>query len=229
VVAIGAVHQKNPQGIVSLKESGIAKPKDLEGKTFGIQPQASTYPFWLAFAKMNSIDRGKVREFNMPGEVPVFILEKRVQGAAVLYDNELIAIESKLAGPGSANFLLGDDYGFKAYGHSLFTGEKMMRERPDVVRRFLAATKKGMQYAMDHQQEAIDILVKQFRDLNRTIAERQLAYGAKGLFASPDTEKHGLLWMVKERWDLGQQVMLEQKVSNEPVDIAKFFTTQFLQ
>ncbi len=134
VVVIGAVHQKNPQGIVSLKESGIAKPKDLEGKTFGIQPQASTYPFWLAFAKMNTVDRDKIREFNMPGEVPVFVLEKRVQAAAVLYDNELITIESKLGGPGRANFMLGYDYGFRTYGHSLFTSEKMVRERPDVVR-----------------------------------------------------------------------------------------------
>ena len=229
VVVIGAVHQKNPQGIVSLKESGIAKPKDLEGKTFGIQPQASTYPFWLAFAKMNAIDRTKIREFNMPGEVPVFILEKRVQAAAVLYDNELITIESKLGGAGKANFMLGYDYGFRTYGHSLFTGEKMVRERPDVVRRFLAATKKGMQYATEHQQEAIDILLKQFRDLDRSIMERHLAYGAKALYTSPETEKNGLLWMVKEQWDLGQQVMLEQKVSNEPVDVAKFFITQFLQ
>jgi NitT/TauT family transport system substrate-binding protein len=125
--------------------------------------------------------------------------------------------------------MLGYDYGFRTYGHSLFTGEKMVRERPDVVRRFLAATKKGMQYATEHQQEAIDILLKQFRDLDRSIMERHLAYGAKALYTSPETEKNGLLWMVKEQWDLGQQVMLEQKVSNEPVDVAKFFITQFLQ
>lgn len=229
VVAIGAVHQKNPQGIVSLKEFNIARPKDLEGKTFGIQPQASTYPFWLAFAQMNKIDRSKVREINIPGEVPLFILEKRVQANAVLYDNELITIEAKLAGPGSANFLLGDDYGFKAYGHSLFANEKTIRERPEVVRRFLAATKKGMEYGMANQKEAIDILLKQFRDLDRTIVERQLGYGTKGLFTSGDTEKNGLLWMVRERWDLSQQVMVEQKVAAGPIDIAKFYTTEFLK
>lgn len=229
VVAIGAVHQKNPQGIVSLKEVGITKPKDLEGKTFGIQPQASTYPFWLAFAQMNKVDRSKIREIATPGEVPVFILEKRVQASAVLYDNEFITIESKLGGPGSANFLLGYDYGFKAYGHGLFASERTVKERPDVVRRFLAATKKGLQHAMDNQKEAVDILLRQFRDLDRTIVERQLAYGAKALFTSPDTEKSGLLWMVKEQWDLTQQVMLEQKVSAAPVDMAAFFTTQFLK
>jgi NitT/TauT family transport system substrate-binding protein len=98
VVAIGSVHQKNPQGIVSLKETGITKPKDLEGKTFAIQPQSSTYPFWLAFARMNDIDRGKVREINTPGEVPLFILEKKVHASAVLYDNEFITIESKAGG-----------------------------------------------------------------------------------------------------------------------------------
>ncbi len=229
VVAIGAVHQKNPQGIVSLKETGITKPKDLEGKTFGIQPQASTYPFWLAFAQMNKVDRSKVREITTPGEVPVFILEKKVQASAVLYDNEFITIESKLGGPGTANFVLGYDYGFKAYGHSLFASEKTLKDRPDVVRRFVAATKKGMQYAMDHQKEAIDILLKQFRDLDRTIVERHLAYGAKALFTSPDTERNGLLWMVGEQWDLTQRVMVEQKVAAGPIDITKFFTTDFLR
>lgn len=229
VVAIGSVHQKNPQGIVSLKETGITKPKDLEGKTFGIQPQSSTYPFWLAFAQMNQIDRSTVREINTPGEVPVFILEKKVQASAVLYDNEFITIESKLGGSGAANFLLGYDYGFKAYGHSLFTNEKMIKDRPDVVRRFVAATKKGMQYAMEHQKEAIDILLKQFRDLDRSIVERHLAYGAKALFTSPDTEKNGLLWMVQEQWDLTQRVMVEQKVAAGPIDVTQFFTTEFLR
>jgi len=229
VVAIGAVHQRNPEGIVSLKEYGITKPKDLEGKIFGIQPQSATYPFWLAFAQMNNIDRSKVREIATPGEVPVFILTKRVQAVVAMSDNELITIESKLAGPGSAHFMLGDEYGFKAYGHSLFTNEKMVRERADVVRRFLLATKKGMQYAMDHQGEAIDILVRQFPDLNRLIAERQLAYSARALVTSADTEGHGLLWMVKARWDLTERVMIEQKVATGPVDTAKFFTTEFLR
>ena len=229
VVAIGAVHQKNPQGIASLKEFGITKPKDLEGKVFGIQPQSSTYPFWLAFSQMNGIDRTKIREIATPGEVPLFILEKRVQASVLLYDNELITIESKLSGPGSANFMLGDEHGFKAYGHSLFTNEKTVKERPDVVRRFVTATKKGMQYAMDNQKEAIDILLKQFRDLDRAIVERHLSYGAKGLFTSPDTEKNGLLWMSAERWELAQRVLVEHKVAAEPVDIAKFFTTEFLK
>jgi len=229
VVAIGSVHQKNPQGIVSLKETGITKPKDLEGKTFAIQPQSSTYPFWLAFARMNDIDRSKVREINTPGEVPLFILEKKVDASAVLYDNEFITIESKAGGPGSTNFLLGYDYGFKAYGHSLFTNEKTLKERPDVVRRFLVATQKGMRYAMEHQKEAIDILLKQFRDLDRGIVERHLAYGTKALFSSPDTERNGPLWMVKEQWESTQQVLVEQKVSAGPIDVATFFTTEFLK
>lgn len=228
VVAIGAVHQKNPHGIVSLKESGISRPADLEGKTVGVQPQASTYPFWMAFSQMNKVDRSKVREINLPGEIPVLVIEKRVQAASSLYDNEFITIESRV-GAGNASFLLGDDYGFRTYGQTLFTSEKTLKERPDVVRRFLAATRKGMQYAMDHQPEAIDILLKQFRDLDRAIVTRHLAYGAKALYTSPDTEKHGLLWMERSRWDLAHQVMVEQKVAAGPIDMAKFFTTEFLK
>jgi hypothetical protein len=86
-----------------------------------------------------------------------------------------------------------------------------------------------MRYAMEHQKEAIDILLKQFRDLDRGIVERHLAYGAKALFTSPETERNGPLWMVKEQWESTQQVLVEQKVSAGPIDIAQFFTTEFLK
>ncbi len=228
VVAIGAVHQRSPLGILSLKATGITKARDLEGKTLGIQPQASTYVFWQAFAQMNGIDRGKVREINMAGEMPIFILEKRVQAVAALYDNELITVEAK-AGAGNVSFLFGEDFGFKAYGQTLFTNEKTLKERPEIVRRFLAATKKGMQYAIEHQTEAIDILIRQFRDLDRAVVARHLANGAQRLYTSADTDKHGLLWMERARWDLAHQVMVEQKVAAGPIDVTKFYTTELLK
>jgi NitT/TauT family transport system substrate-binding protein len=227
VVAIGAVQQRSPLGIASLKSTGIARPKDLEGKTVGIQPQGSPYVFWLAFTTMNKIDRSKVREINIPGETPIFIVVKRVDAAASLYDNELVTIESKV-GAGNASFLLGEDYGFKAYGQSLFTNEKTLNERPDVVRRFLTATRNGMQYAIQNQKEAIDILTKQFRDLDRATMARQLANGADKLFTSPQTKAHGLLWMERDRWDLAHRILVDHMVAAQPIDISKFYTTRFL-
>jgi hypothetical protein len=59
--------------------------------------------------------------------------------------------------------------------------------------------------------------------------ERQLAYGAGRLYTSPDTREHGLLWMVRERWDLAHRIMVDQKVAERPIDVPKFFTTQFLK
>ena len=71
LVSIGMVNQRSPICIVTLEDSGIRAPKDLEGHKLGGSPGGGTRNLWPAFAKANNIDRSKVKIWMPIGKFPV--------------------------------------------------------------------------------------------------------------------------------------------------------------
>ncbi|TIT58412.1 MAG: ABC transporter substrate-binding protein, partial [Mesorhizobium sp.] len=68
-----------------------------------------------------------------------YLLLGRVQTVVGYLDAEVPELEAKAGGPGSLSIMLGADHGWKAYGSGLFTSEAMIKDKPDVVRRFVKA------------------------------------------------------------------------------------------
>ena len=65
VKAVMMVYDRPPFSIVSIKKTGIAAPKDLEGKTLGAPAPDGAYAQWKAFVKANGIDASKVKIENI--------------------------------------------------------------------------------------------------------------------------------------------------------------------
>src|SRR5918994_3481758 len=58
---VGAVFDLTPLNIWTRKDTGIAKPKDLEGKTLAAPPGDSQRQLFPAFARVNGLDASKVK------------------------------------------------------------------------------------------------------------------------------------------------------------------------
>ena len=71
--------------------------------------------------------------------------------------NEVLAAKEKGF---DVNVVSPPDYGIDLYADTLFTTEKMLKEKPDVVRKFVAATLKGWSSAIAAPEEAAQITVK---------------------------------------------------------------------
>ena len=54
------------------------------------------------------------------------------------------------------------DYGFSSYGNILFTSQKFARKNTQTIKNFLEATKKGFDYAFNHIDETINIILKKY-------------------------------------------------------------------
>lgn len=52
------------------------------------------------------------------------------------------------------------NYGIEVYGIALITNENLIKEKPDLVKRFVAATIKSWNYAISHPEEAVDALIE---------------------------------------------------------------------
>src|SRR5437762_7634261 len=75
---VGAVFDLTPLNIWTRQDTGITKPKDLEGKTLAAPPGDSQRPPFPAFAKVNGVDASKVTWLNIePAAKFVALSEKR--------------------------------------------------------------------------------------------------------------------------------------------------------
>lgn len=175
VKMIAMTYSNAATAILYAKESGIRKPADLEGHAVARSAAGSTINMWPAFLKVNNIDRSKVREVTVTASSYVPMLLSR-QVDAVLDQSSYLGRYQKAANEAGLHIEVFrfSDYGYQLYGDAIVATEAMLKEKPDLVRRFLAATLRGNLYAFDHPDEAVSILSKYASEAEPDVAKVEL-------------------------------------------------------
>ncbi|RSM69436.1 membrane lipoprotein lipid attachment site [Actinoplanes sp. ATCC 53533] len=157
--AIAAVHQQSLVSIVALAGSGIARPKDVEGRKLGAATGSVNQLLFPAYAKLAGIDSTKVQWFNaQPAQLPTLLASGRVDALSTF----LIGVKGieKAAGGKKAVVQPYSEYLPELFGNGILAPVTITRDRPDLARRFRDAALKGLQYTLDHPEEAAQILKK---------------------------------------------------------------------
>ena len=154
VVALAAIFQHSPLVLVANADRGIHRVPDLLGKTVLFEPQSEEILAYLQaegiYLENLDIDRGAHDILRLKnGEVDAM--------TAYLTD-ELFLLE-------------GEDYpvfrptsaGIDFYGDTLFTTEEQVGKHPGIVDAFLRASVQGWAYALDHEDEIIDLILTKYR------------------------------------------------------------------
>ncbi len=232
VVSLIVVNQRSPLALVALKGTGLHSPKDAEGKSVGINPATSTYLFYQALMAANQVNRKKVTETTVPPPSEAFLLTRKVQMIPGYIDAEIPELEARAGGPGSLEILLGSEYGYELLGSGVLTSEKMVKERPDLVRRFTRAYLRAFQDVIKNLHEGADILVKHNPDVaeKKEVMIKQLEADVRYTFTSDDTKEHGLGWNPPRKWQVTHDTLLRLKVSENPVQpLSALYSNEFLK
>ncbi len=161
VVAIAAVNQHSPLGMLALSSKHkLTKPQDLKGLNVGVQPSGSTYVFLKAFLASNGMTLDDIKQSTVTPPYENFLLLGRVDTVPGYIDAEVPELEAKAGGPGSLSIMQGSDFGYVVYGSGLFTSEKMIAEKSDVVQRFVSAYMLAFADVIKSPEEAADIIIK---------------------------------------------------------------------
>jgi len=217
--------QTSPTAAISLKEKGITKPKDLEGKKVSVNVQSTKYQQFKAFSKINNLDSTKITEvpIEAASEIPA-LLEGKVD---VLLDY-VYESDAELAAKGhEINKILFEDYGVHIYSSALITNENLLNEKPELIKKFVKATMKGWDYAIKHPEEAIDIFSKNHPELNK---ENELTkfYGLTPMVETEFTKKQGLGYQSEEKWISTQELLFDLGIITEKININELYTNEFL-
>ena len=217
VVALAVIYRRNPFVLFSLTKSGIKTPADFVGKKVGVKIGGNEELIYRAVLAKTGIDKSTFTE------IPVkFDMTPLLAGSIDVWPGYLIneVLEAKEKGF-AVNVIDPSSYGIDLYADTLFTTEKMLTEKPDVVRKFVAATLKGWNTAIAAPEEAAKITVKYGDKL--TYDHELAMMKASVPLLKPDAKPFG--FMDEAGWSSAQKLLLAAGFQKNPVDVSKAFTT----
>lgn len=158
VRAVATVQQESLAALVALESSGITEPADLEGVTYA-DSAASTVNILLPFyAEAAGFDADTV-EFvpASPPDLPRLLAagQADVIGQFVVGRGLIQATADE-----SPEFFPYTEHLPDLYGNVVIARQDMMEEQPDLVRRFVNALLRGLEYSIENPQESGEILAR---------------------------------------------------------------------
>jgi NitT/TauT family transport system substrate-binding protein len=223
IKAVATIFRQSPIVMMSLPEAGIKTPQDFAGKRVGIFSKAfdNTNDIQLlAMLRELAVDESKV-EFVL---IEDYSLGSLTSGAMDVYSG-FFTEEPARAKPDELNLIFPQDYGVLMYANVIATRQQLIDQRPDLVERFVRATLKGYQYALEHVNEMPQLAAKYDSQLNLNF---QLA-SMQTEVAMIDTGGAPIGMMDEAVWQSTQDILMEQKFISTPVDAETVYTNEFVE
>jgi len=220
-VAIGAMFQDSPMGWMYLKDGAVSEFADLAKLRVGIHADGARVIALLL--EQQGVDTSDLVTFDASYD-PKQILDDKADALQCYYIDEFVKLE-QLVGE-NAGVFLARDYGYRSYSQVMFTAAATVAEHPDAVAGFLEATKRGWQYAFEHQEETVDLIISKYNaELDRDYQLRSLAKIEELMVPEP-----GALFRPMDASVLkaGQQHLLKYNLISEAVDIDALLVQQYL-
>ena len=221
VVAVMAAMQDHPRCILARKDSGVESFEDLAGKT--LQRQAGRA--FVEFMRSKGILDG-VKEVPYHGSIASLLGDPDIVIQAYSCAEPLLAQQQGV----EVNALMVSELGFNPYSSVLVTTGTMIRDQPDLVKRFVDITREGWRnYLADGTNGNAAIL----KVNQEGMTAEALEFGAAAMreLAMPgDAGPNTVGMMTSTRWDqLFSQLEALKLVDSESVNVNDCYTLKFLE
>ncbi len=172
VVVLAAILQHSPVGLFSLKNRNIQTVHDLINKRVMLPNRPNTEI--LALLKHEGMELSDIQIIKLETGI-----DRLLDGTADVTTGYITELPYTFKKAGQAfNVILPEQYGLDFYGDCLYTSSDLIRKNPKVVKDFLEATLKGWQYALDHQDEIINLIYNQY---SHRLSKEQLKQEAEAM------------------------------------------------
>ncbi len=157
VVYVANYYNGFPIAIFSLKEKKIEKPQDLVGKKVGLPGFfGATYTGWRALLYSANVKESDIKTQEIGFTQVAAVTQGVVDAAAGYLNNEPVQLQMQGR---EINVIRVAEYS-RLVGIGLVTSEKMMNEKPQVVRGMVIALMRGIRATLDKPDEAVAIFVQ---------------------------------------------------------------------
>jgi NitT/TauT family transport system substrate-binding protein len=220
-VTVATSFQHDLQGL--LAHDDVAGLGALKGKTILVATAGRTswWP-WIKAKYGYTDEQARPYTFNLQP----FFADKAIVQQAYLSSEPF---QAQKAGVKTKFFLFARD-GFPPYGTTIVATQKLVKEKPDVVARFVRASMEGWKSYLADPAAANELIKKD----NPNMTDDQLAYALaklkeQGLITGGDAAKMGIGVMTEARWKQTYDYMVSAGLLKPEVDYRQAFTTQFVK
>ena len=221
ITAIATIYRRYPLAFMTLASSGITRPHGFPGHTVRtLAPGGSAVVFQAMMTRLG-LDPDSVQEVDVGYDLSPFFAGEVDISPSYINIQVLTAREQGY----KVNLILPEDYGIHLYGDTLFTTDRLIEENPDLVLRFLRATLRGWQWAIENPELAGPLALK----YDPTLDAAQQAAQMEASVPLVHTGEDHIGWMREEVWQGTYDILLEQGLLDEPVDVDRVYTMEFLQ
>jgi NitT/TauT family transport system substrate-binding protein len=223
VVYVMGWYRDYPIAVLSKTDQGIKSPVDLAGKKVGLPGLfGASYIGLRALLDVASIPESEVT-LDSIGFNQVEALAADQEDAVVGYiTNEPIQLRAQGY---QVDVIPVADY-VQLASNGLVTNETTINQNPDLVRRMVQATLKGITYTINHPDEAYEIskdYVEALAEADETTQKEVLATSISIYQTDP------IGYCDPQAWENMQQVLLDMELLSRPLDLSQAFSNDFIQ
>ncbi|WP_170149424.1 ABC transporter substrate-binding protein [Rhodoplanes roseus] len=191
VRAVFMVENRPTYAVLARRSRGIAGPKDLGGKRIAASTTDGSLVHLLLFARLNDVDRGRLRL----DTVAVPVREPMLASGQVdaISASVLTVVDLKARGVPAEDVVVLPmaDYGVELYGQAIVVSAKMASERSEAVRGFLRAVVKAMQETVRDPARAVEALSRRIDGQQRSRELERLEIAISANLVTPEVKADG--------------------------------------
>jgi NitT/TauT family transport system substrate-binding protein len=222
VVYVMTYFQKFPVAVVSLEDVPLQEPADLIGRSVGIPGLwGASYIGWLALLYSEGIEEQEIPLQSIGYTQVASLTEGQVDAAVVYAANEPVQLRQAGYDP---HIIYVADY-MNLVSNGIITNEKTIAERPELVDGLVRAVLRGIQYTIDHPQEAFEICLEYVPEAGVENRETQMAVLEESI---KFWRSERLGYSDPSAWEISQKFMLEVGLAQTETDVEEMFTNQFI-
>jgi NitT/TauT family transport system substrate-binding protein len=224
IVAVMGITQKSPNAVLALAGSGIRRPQDLIGKQVALVPDGAAAKLFPMLLKANGIAQDSLKMVQVGYATLYSTLLQGHANAIVAFDIDGLKVEQQrpIEPP-----MLYADFGVNSLGGGIIVSRKTLAENPELVRRFLAATTKGVAATLADPQAATKALVEA-----RAEADPAMILGGAKLtephLFTQNSRGHTIGWIAKVDWDATAEILRAAFDAAPNADFSGFYTNDYL-
>ena len=221
VITVAANFQSEPVGLIAHPD--VKKIEELKTRTLLIG-QASETTYWPWLKAKYGFTEAQKKPYAY--SVQPFLVDKNIAQQGYI-TSEPYAIEK--GGVKPVIFHLAK-YGYPPYAQTVVTLTKTVKEKPDLIKRFIEASALGWKSYLKNPTPANALIKKE----NPQMDDEQLAFSVAklkeyGIIEGGDAKTLGLFTMTDARWKQTFEVMRDSKLVKPDVDYKKAYTLEFVK
>jgi NitT/TauT family transport system substrate-binding protein len=194
IVALASIYQRGPQVFFATKEKNLTHPRDFKGMRISDKGDSwrKLLEEFLATANLSLSDVVLIKSgYDM---TPFYDDTVDIWGGYITNEVQMARLKGIKIDTFPAY-----EYGLHYLGNNIYSSRQYIKENPDTITAFLAATIRGWEYAINNPAESVKIMIRRFPQLAKKKEFLLLSFDSSIPLVIPPGKKIGNLecesWM----------------------------------